>query len=61
VPIELVTLGAAFIERGISSYAKLPSPMDLAGGPLLLTLVALAILSIRFRVFVPLRIKRQPA
>ncbi len=60
-PIELVALGAAFAERGITSYVKLPSPIDLVGGPLLLMLAALVILAIRFRVFVPLRIKRQPA
>lgn len=61
VPIELLTLGAAFLERGVTSYLKLPSPIDLVTGPLLLTIVALVILAIRFRVFVPLRIKRQPA
>jgi lipopolysaccharide export system permease protein len=60
-PIELVALGAAFAERGITSYVSLPSPVDLFAGPLLLTLVALVILAIRFRVFVPMGIKRQPA
>lgn len=61
VPIELVALGAAFAERGITSYVKLPTPIDLVSGPLLLTLVALVVLAIRFRVLVPLRIRRQPA
>ena len=60
-PIELVALGAAFVERGITSYAPIAAPYDLAAGPLLLTLAALVILAIRFRVFVPMRIKRQPA
>jgi lipopolysaccharide export system permease protein len=61
LPIELTVLGAAFVERGISFYAKLPSPTDLVAGPALLMVVALVILAIRFRVFMPLRIKRQPA
>jgi lipopolysaccharide export system permease protein len=60
-PIELVALGAAFVERGITSYVKLPSPIDLTAGPLLLLIAGLVILAIRFRVFVPMRIKRQPA
>ena len=62
VPIELVVLGAAFARaRHHVLRAKLPSPIDLVAGPLLLTLVALVVLAIRFRVFVPLRIRRQPA
>lgn len=61
VPLELAVLGAAFVERGITSYLKLPSPIDLVAGPSLLLVVALVILAIRFRVFVPLHIKRQPA
>jgi lipopolysaccharide export system permease protein len=60
-PIELIVLGVAFIERGVTSYARLPSPIDLAAGPLLLGILGLVILAIRFRVFVPMRIKRQPA
>ncbi len=60
-PIELVALGAAFIERGVTAYAPLPGPIDIAAGPLLLTVVALLILAIRFRLFVPVRIRRQPA
>jgi lipopolysaccharide export system permease protein len=57
-PIELVVLGAAFAERGVTSYINLPSPIDLAAGPVALTLLALVILAIRFRVFVPLRVRR---
>lgn len=57
-PIELVALGAAFVERGVTSYLKLPSPIDLTAGPLLLLLLALVILAIRFRVLVPMRIRR---
>ena len=61
VPIELVVLAAAFLERGVTSYVPLPSPMDGTAGPLLLTAVALVILAIRLRVFVPLRLRKQPA
>ena len=57
-PIELVALGAAFVERGITSYLKLPSPIDLTAGPLLLLVLALVILAIRFRVLVPMRVRR---
>jgi lipopolysaccharide export system permease protein len=60
-PIELVALGAAFVERGITSYLKLPSPIDLTAGPLFLLVLGLVILAIRFRVFVPMRIKRAAA
>ncbi|MBN9347182.1 MAG: hypothetical protein J0I48_13440, partial [Devosia sp.] len=60
-PIELVALGAAFLERGVTSYAPIPAPFDAAAGPALLIALALAILAIRFRLFVPLRIGRQPA
>ena len=60
-PIELVALGAAFVERGVTSYAPIPAPFDLMAGPALLVIIALVILAIRFRVFVPMRIRRQPA
>lgn len=61
IPIELIVLGVAFIERGLTNYAPLPSPISLTTGPLLLTILALVILAIRFRVLVPMRIKRQLA
>jgi lipopolysaccharide export system permease protein len=51
LPIELVVLGAAFLERGVTSYAPLPQPFDLVSGPGLLLLVAVVILARRFRVF----------
>lgn len=60
-PIELVALGVAFVERGITFYLRLPSPLDLTAGPMLLLITALIILAIRFRVLVPMRIRRQPA
>lgn len=58
LPIELWVLAAAFVERGTSSYAPLPEPLDSTIGPLLLTLVALIILTIRFRFFLPPRVPR---
>lgn len=58
LPIELVVLGAAFAERGVTFYLKLPSPIDLAAGPTVLLGISLVILAIRLRVFVPLRVRR---
>lgn len=59
-PIELVVLGAAFLERGLGSYIPLPQPFDLAFGPSLLLAIALIILAVRFRIlsFGPRRRKR---
>jgi lipopolysaccharide export system permease protein len=61
LPIELVVLAAAFGERGLTSYVRLPSPVDQGAGPILLAFLALVILAIRFRVLVPLRLRKQPA
>lgn len=58
IPMEVAVLAAAFIERGISSYAPLPGPIDIVAGPAVLALVALFTLVIRFRVFIPLRVRR---
>jgi lipopolysaccharide export system permease protein len=61
VPIELTVLGAAFIERGLTSYLPLPAPYDFATGTVALGLAGLAILLVRLRVFVPVRPKRRLA
>jgi lipopolysaccharide export system permease protein len=61
VPIELTVLGAAFVERGITSYLPLPAPYNLASGALVLGLAGLVVLLVRLRVFVPMRLRRQPA
>lgn len=58
VPIELSVLGAAFVERGLTSYLPAPAPFNVASGSLLLGLVSLAVLLIRLRVFVPVGIRR---
>lgn len=55
LPLEIVVLAAAFIERGITSYARVPKPYDLAAGPMVLAVVALVVLTIRLRVFFPVR------
>lgn len=53
-PIELSVLGAAFLERGVTSYAPLPEPFSLVSGPLALGLLGVIVLAIRFRLFRPL-------
>jgi lipopolysaccharide export system permease protein len=58
IPMEIAVLAAAFVERGISSYAPLPEPIDTVAGPAALALFALFILAVRFRVFIPLRVRR---
>ncbi|MEO6015533.1 MAG: LptF/LptG family permease [Devosia sp.] len=57
-PIELVVLGAAFVERGLASYLPGPAPYNTGSGAILLGAIGLAILLIRLRVFVPMRIRR---
>jgi lipopolysaccharide export system permease protein len=57
LPLEIVILGAAFIERGITSYAPVPEPYDLAAGPVALAVAAIAVLAVRLRVFLPVRRK----
>ncbi len=61
VPIEIVVLGAAFIERGFASYLPAPAPWSGASGALLLGGLGLAILLVRLRAFVPLPLRRRPA
>jgi lipopolysaccharide export system permease protein len=55
LPLEIVVLAAAFIERGITSYARVPEPYDLASGPVALTIAALVVLAVRLRVLLPVR------
>jgi len=56
-PIELSVLAAAFIERGLTSYAPVPQNWDLVSGSFLLALAGAALLAWRLRVFraAPLR------
>lgn len=61
VPIELVVLGAAFLERGVGTVLPGPEPIGQLSGPLLLLAFALVILAIRFRLGVPLPVRRRTA
>lgn len=54
VPIELVVLGTAFIERGLSSNLIPPGPLDPVSGAFVLGGLSLVVLLLRLRVFVPL-------
>jgi lipopolysaccharide export system permease protein len=61
VPIELTVLGAAFVERGLTTYLPLPAPYNLATGAIVLGLAGLVILLIRLRAFMPMGLRRRPA
>lgn len=53
VPLELVVLGTAFIERGVSSNLIPPGPLDPVPGAFLLAAFSIAALALRLRVFTP--------
>lgn len=55
VPIELAVLGAAFVERAVTSYLPGSGWLQLGTGSILLALAALVILAVRLRVFSPAR------
>jgi lipopolysaccharide export system permease protein len=61
VPIEIVVLGAAFLERGVGTVLPAPEPIGQLSGPLLLLAVALIVLAVRFRLGVPVPLRRQTA
>ena len=61
VPIEVVVLGAAFLERSVGFYLPAPDPFGPFTGPFLLLGAALLIFIVRFRVFVPPPIRRRAA
>jgi lipopolysaccharide export system permease protein len=54
VPIELVVLGIAFLERGFTAYGPIKGIYSAASGGLVLLAVAIVLLMIRLRVFRPL-------
>ena len=54
VPLELIVLGTAFVERGISANLVPPGPFDPLPGATLLAALSLLALLIRLRVFAPL-------
>lgn len=55
LPIELLVLAIAFVERGLSSNLLPRTPYDPIPGALLLALASAAALLVRLRVFTPLR------
>jgi hypothetical protein len=61
IPIEIVVLGAAFLERGIGTVWPGPDPIGPLSGPLLMLAAALVLLAIRFRLGVPLPLRRRAA
>lgn len=53
VPIELVVLGTAFLERGLSSNLIPPGPLDPVSGAFVLGGLSLAVLLMRLRILAP--------
>jgi lipopolysaccharide export system permease protein len=53
IPLELVVLGAAFIERGVSSNLIPSGPFDPLPSALLVAVLSIAVLAFRLRVFAP--------
>lgn len=51
LPVEIVVLGAAFVERAVTSYLVGPGIMEVASGSVLLLAAAVVVLLIRLRVF----------
>jgi lipopolysaccharide export system permease protein len=58
VPVEIVVLAVAFIERGITSYAPVAGLLGSVIGALVLLAVGVVILALRLRVFSPVRLPR---
>lgn len=61
IPIELVVLAAAFIERAFTSYVGGPGLLGVASGSVLLIAASTLILLVRLRVFQPAGIRRLSA
>lgn len=60
MPLELLVLGVAFVERGLSSNVFPPGPLDPVPGAWLLALLSALVLAARLRAFTPVR-RRLPA
>jgi lipopolysaccharide export system permease protein len=58
VPIELWVLGAAFVERALTSYVHGPGPFSLASGSVVIALLGAALLAWRARWLQPVGIRR---
>ncbi len=61
VPLEIVVLATAFVERGLSSMLLPPTPYDPIPGALLLALASTAVLLVRLRLFAPRPGRAAPA
>lgn len=61
IPVELTVLGAAFIERGLTSYLPASGIFGAASGSFVIAAIGLVILAIRLRVFRPAGIRRVAA
>jgi lipopolysaccharide export system permease protein len=61
IPIEITVLGAAFLERAVTSYLPGPGILGVASGSILLTLAGAATLVVRLRVFQPVHLGRRTA
>lgn len=61
IPLEMVPLIVAFVESGITTYAPGAAVVKLLAGPVVVLLVAVAVLLYRLRVFQPLNARMKPA
>jgi len=61
LPIEIVVLGAAFIERAFTSYLVGPGILGVASGSVVLLAGALVLLLVRLRVFRSTGLQRRAA
>ena len=61
VPIEIVVLGSAFLERSVGFYLPAPEPFGPFTGPFLLLAAAFVVFAVRFRLFLPAPIRRGTA
>ena len=61
IPIEFVVLGAAFLERAITSFLPKTGLLGIGIGSLLLLAVALVINAVRLRIFQPVRFRSATA
>lgn len=55
IPIEIIVLGAAFLERAVSAYVPASGWLQLGPGAILLIALALVILSFRLKLLRPVR------
>jgi lipopolysaccharide export system permease protein len=61
MPVEIVVLGAAFIERAVTSYLPGPGILGVASGSVWIFAFAAIVLLVRLRVFRPAGLQRKAA